>query len=178
MKKISILVIGIAVILSSMGLMAFVSISPAMAAQAAPTRTPRVDGKQVDQELTFTLQREQNWLQRQTLQLNKVNTAVNKAQELIDQAQANGKDVTDLTNALAAFTTQIAAAQASHDQAASLLNAKNGFDENNQVVNRQAAHQTLLDSRNALREAHLTLQQGILTFRTAVQQWRTAQRAQ
>ena len=172
MKKAALIVVSIAILLASLGLMAFAPLP----GPAAPTRTPRA-GQQADQELTFTLQREQNFLQRQQIHLTQAQQVAAKAQTLIDRADAKGVDVTDLKNALAAFNSQVAAAKATHDQAASILSAKNGFDANNQVTDRQTAHQTLLDARNALRQAHLTLQNAVLSLRTAAQNWRVAHKA-
>jgi hypothetical protein len=178
MKKIPVFVACVFTVIAALSLMAFAPAPLPSHANLgavptrAATRAPR-SGEQADQELTFTLQRERNWLQRQTLHLNQANALIQKTQEVLNKAQAKGVDTTELSNALEVFKTQVAASQVSHDQAASLLNAKNGFDANNAVVDRQAAHQTLLDARNALREAHLTLQKGTLDLRSALQQWRT-----
>ncbi len=142
------------------------------AAQADPTRTPKA-GQQANQELAFTLQREQNWLGRQQLHLNQADQISTKAQNLIQKAQSKGIDVTDLNNALAAFNKQIAAAKTYHDQAASILSAKKGFDSNGKVTDPQAAHQTVLDARNALRQAHLDLSNAVVNLRLAIQNYRT-----
>jgi hypothetical protein len=144
---------------------------------AAATRTPAAGG-QIDKELTFALQREQNWLERQQIHLTRANQVAAKAQDLIDKAQAKGVDVTDLVKALADFNTKIASAKTSHDQAASILSAKNGFDANGNVTDRQAAHQTVLDARNSLRQAHLTLANAVLSFHSAVLNWRINHRNQ
>lgn len=82
-------------------------------------------------------------------------------------------DVTDLNNALAAFNKQIAAAKTSHNQAASILSTKKGFDSNGKVVNAQTAHQTVLAARNSLRQSHLDLANSVVTLRLAIQNWRT-----
>jgi hypothetical protein len=95
-----------------------------------------------------------------------------KAQELITKAQGNGVNVDDLVKALADFNAKLADAQKAHDQAASILNAKNGFDGSGNVTDRTAAHQTLVDARDNLRQTHLSLTNGVLTLRTAVQTWR------
>ncbi|HVN53645.1 MAG TPA: hypothetical protein VMT46_04890 [Anaerolineaceae bacterium] len=172
MKKTTLILLCLGIAALASGLMALNPL-PEPAAASSPTRTPRA-GQQAEQELTFTLQREQNWLERQKIHLTQADQLAAKAQTLIDQAQAKGLDVTDLKNALETFKAQVAAALASHDQAASILSAKNGFDGNNQVTDRQAAHQTVLDARNALRQAHLTLQGAVLNFRSAIQNWRIA----
>lgn len=155
----------------SLCLMAFTPLPPALSPTLQATSTP-IAGQQVDKNLSFALQREQNWLERQQLHLNRAAQVATKAQTLIDKAQAKGVDVTDLNKALADFNTTLASARASHDQAASILSAKNGFDANNNVTDRQAAHQTVLDARNNLRQAHLTLVNAVLTLRTTVQDWR------
>lgn len=162
-------------VLIGMAALSLVAFAPLPAAQpvamAAATRTP-VFGEQIDRELSFALQREQNWLARQQIHLTQASQIAVRAQDLIDRAEARGLDVTDLRNALADFNATIPNAQASHDQAAGILEMHNGFDADGNVTDRQAAHQTVVDARNHLRQAHLTLTDAILSLRTAVLDWR------
>ncbi len=141
MKKTPRLLLIPVLIVSTLFLMAFTpAILPQSASLAAATPKP-LFGQQLDKNLSFTFQREENVLQRQQLHLTRAAQVAAKAQELITNAQSKGVKVDDLVKALADFNTQLAAAQAAHDQAASILNARNGFDSNGNVTDRQAAHQ-------------------------------------
>jgi hypothetical protein len=172
MKKISRKILIAVLIVSTLFLAAFTpAIWPQSAGVAAATPAPP-DGKRADKNMAFNLQREQNALQRQQLHLTRAGQVAVKAQDLISKAQAKGINVDDLVKALAEFNTKLASAQKSHDQAASILNTHAGFDSSGKVTDRAAAHQTLVDARDALRQAHLTLESGVLTLRTAIQEWR------
>ncbi len=172
MRKTFRIALSIVVAVSALSLMAFVPLAQVQAAvQPLATRTPRV-AQQVDQNLSFTLQREQSWLQLQQTNLTQAGQISARAQNLIDEAQAKGLDVTALQNALSAFNTQLAAATTSHGQAASILSARAGFDAGGNVTDTQTAHQTVLSARDALRQAHLTLASAAINLRQAVQSWR------
>jgi alpha-D-ribose 1-methylphosphonate 5-triphosphate diphosphatase PhnM len=171
MKKISRTLLFSIIGITALLLMAFTPAFWPPSAASAATPTPAA-GQQIDKRLSFALQREQNSLERQQLNLTRASRIAAKAQTLIDKAQAKGVDVTSLKNALADFNTKLASAQASHDQAASVLGAKNGFDASGNVTDRQAAHQTVLDARNDLRQAHLTRASAALSLRSAVLNWR------
>jgi len=171
MKKRLTWLMSIAIIAATLGLMAFAPLSQPASPAPLPTRIPRT-GEQLNQQMADFLMREQNWLQRQTIQLNNANQLAVQTQKLITAAQANGFDTSSLSAALATLNTQIAAAQPLHAQAASILSAKNGFDANNQVTDYQTARTTLVDARSALHQAGLDLQNGILALRTVVNQWR------
>lgn len=134
------------------------------------TRTPI--SQAIDQQMTFTLQRERNWLQREGLHLNWATQIAQKAQEIINKAQQDGLDVTALQNALNTFNAQIPTAQSSYNQAASILASPAGFDGSGNVTNAQTAHQTLASARDALQQTHLTLANASLSLRTAFQNWR------
>jgi len=174
MKKISRYLIIAVLVCSTLALTAFTPFtSPQSTGVVAATPKPQAQARQrADKNMASNLQREQNSLQRQQLHLTRAAQAAVKAQELITKAQAKKVNVDELVKALADFKAKLAEAQKSHDQAASILSAKTGFDSSGNVTDRTAAHQTLLDARNALRQAHLTLTNGALGLRTAVQNWR------
>jgi hypothetical protein len=142
----------------------------ASANQQQVTRTPI--SKTFDQQMSYSLQREQNWLMRQNLHLNQATQIAQKVQEAINKAQQAGLDVADLQNALDTFNSQLSVAQSSHDQAAAILASPAGFDANGNVTDSQVAHQTLASARDALQQAHLTLTNATLTLRTAFLNWR------
>jgi hypothetical protein len=172
MKKISRYLIIALLVCSTVFLMAFTPLSGLQTAGVtAATPVPQAM-QRLDKNLSLVLQREQNVLQREQLRLTRATQVATKAQDLITKAQGKGVNVDDLVKALADFNAKLTDAQKSHDQAASILNAKNGFDGSGNVTDRQTAHQTLMDGRDALRQAHLTLTNAALTLRTAVQNWR------
>ena len=172
MKKISRYLIIALLVCSTLALTAFTPFTgPQATGVVAATPKPQA-GQRADKNMALNLQREQNVLQRQQLHLTRATQVAAKAQELITKAQGNGVNVDDLVKALAGFNAKLADAQKSHDQAASILNTKTGFDGSGNVIDPKAAHQTLLNGRDALRQTRLSLANGVLTLRTAVQNWR------
>ena len=93
--------------------------------------------------LEKAFQYEQQWLSRQQERLSRAGEFAAKVQAFIDEQKAKGKDTAALEAALVAFNQQVAAAQGEHDNAASILSAHAGFDENGQVTNREAARETV-----------------------------------
>lgn len=128
----------------------------------------------LDQQLSYSLQRERNWLMRQNLHLNQANQISQKAQEAINKAQQAGLDTADLQNALNTFNSQVSVAKSSYNQAAAILASPAGFDANGNVTDSQVAHQTLASARDSLQQAHLTLTNAALTLRTTFLNWRLA----
>jgi hypothetical protein len=177
MKNISRHLIIALLVCSTLALTAFTPFtSPQSTGVVAATPNPQA-GQRADKNMAFTLQREQNVLQRQQLHLTRAAQVAAKAQDLIGKAQAKGTNVDDLVKVLADFNAKLADSQKSHDQAGSILSAKNGFDGSGNVTDRTAAHQTLVDGRDNLRQAHLTLTSATLGLRTAVQNWRIQNKA-
>ncbi len=127
-----------------------------------------------DAVLEKGLAAEQKWLAEQAANLTAKEQLITKAQDLINKAQGNGRDVGALQKALDEFKTQIAGAQTSHDQAASLLAEHTGFDANGKVTDASAARQTLKDARQSLSDAHNTIRQAAAYLREAIRDWRTA----
>lgn len=144
----------------------------ASADQQQAVRTPI--SQTLDQQLSYSLQRERNWLMRQNLHLNQANQISQKAQEAINKAQQAGLDTADLQNALNTFNSQVSVAKSSYNQAAAILATPAGFDANGNVTDSQVAHQTLASARDALQQAHLTLTNATLTLRTTFLNWRLA----
>jgi hypothetical protein len=152
--------------------------APAGIAYADAATPPAKLSQARDNRLERWYQREQDWLTQQQDNLNKANTIVTKVQAFIAAQEANGKDVTALQTALAAFQQQIANAQAAHSTAASILSAHAGFDANGHVTDATQAHQTLMNGRQSLRDAHLMIKQAVLDLHRAIRDWRQANNAQ
>lgn len=131
-----------------------------------------------DAVLAKAFQGENSWLSKQTDHLSKANDAAVKVQDVIDQAKAKGLDTASLEQALASFKTQIAAAQQSHDAAASILFTHSGFDANGNATDPVVARQTVMDARQQLMSAHTTLMQAGKDLHAAMKSWREAHPAE
>jgi predicted DNA binding protein len=172
-KWISILSMIPLVLLAGFVITCFAPASPVFA-DTIPTPTPRfpkVD-EHVNQVLANQLKREQNWLTIQQNHLDRANQGIRKAQELIDTAKNEGKDVTDLETGLNIFRAKIANAQSDHVTAAGILSAHTGFDPNGTVIDRDTAHKTVIDARQSLENAHHTIDQALRDFSQVVKDWK------
>jgi hypothetical protein len=139
---------------------------------STPTpRFPKVD-EHLNQVLSYQLKREQAWLAIQQNHLDKANQDILTAQNLINQAQAEGKDVADLQAGLTVFKAQIGNAQSDHTTAAGIISTHAGFDSNGVVTDSGAAHQTVIDARQSLDKAHTTIDQAVRDFSWVVKDWK------
>ena len=121
----------------------------------------------VEEALTRAYKAEQQWLNNQQQAINKA-----EVQQVIDKAAAAGLDVTALQNALAVFNSSMADVKAGHQTAANILAAHNGFDNDGNVTDRQAARVTVLDAKQALWRAHVTMTQAVSDLYRAVKEWK------
>lgn len=150
-------------------------VSPAFAQEATP---PTPDLARQGARLERLLQREINWLAGQANHLAKASEVAARTQEFIDKAQGEGKDTGALEAGLAAFQAEVAEAQAAHDEAQALLDARAGFDADGKVTDAPLARQTVADAGQALREGHFILRQAERDLRQAVREFRRANRPQ
>ncbi len=117
---------------------------------------------------------EQQWLAVQQERLSKTGEIAAKVQAFIDAQKAKGKDTSALEAALATYHQQIATAQGQHATAESILGAHAGFDADGHVTDRALAKQTVKEARQALADAHRTLQQAGQDLRSALKAYRVA----
>ena len=137
-----------------------------------PSRTPRPTRD--TSNLTQAFQAEQSALSTQQANLAHAGDAVGKIQNLISQAQAKGLDTSALESALSTFQTQLATAQTSDGNAASILSAHNGFDGSGAVTDPGAAAATVQGAHQALSDARTVLTQATSDLKNAVQAWEAA----
>jgi hypothetical protein len=144
------------------------------APEMAITRTPAAPllGDAAKAALSNYFKREQNGLNVQSTHLQRADDIAVKAQQFINTAKAEGKDVSVLETALGQYDTYIAQAQSTYDTAAAIISAHSGFDENGNVTDMQAARQTVGDARQNLRSAHISIVQAVRTLQQAILQWR------
>jgi hypothetical protein len=112
-----------------------------------------------EEALTKAYKAEQKWLKDQQQALDKADQAAAQVQQVIDKTSAAGLDVSALQNALAAFNSSLAEVKTGHQTTAGILAAHTGFDNAGNVTDRQSARVTVLDARQALGKAHVTLVQ-------------------
>jgi len=77
---------------------------------------------------------------------------VERAQQLIDRASENGKDVSALQDALGAFETALKDARPSNESAQGIVNSHQGFDDNGKVTNAEKAKETVRAMSEKMKE--------------------------
>ena len=122
--------------------------------------------------LERALEREKDWLSRQTDNLSRAGAAGDKLGELIENAKSRGVDTGDLEAALAQFERQLAAAEESHEKAAAILDAHAGFNGGGKVTDQEQARETVKTAGAALRDAMQMLKGAAQDLRVAVKAWR------
>ena len=75
--------------------------------------------------------------------MGRTDNFVEKAQQLIDRAAENGKDVSALQAALAAFENALKDAQPIYESAKGIVNSHQGFDDNGKVTDAEKAQETV-----------------------------------
>ncbi len=124
--------------------------------------------------LEQAFEREKDWLARQSDNLAKAGGAGDKLGELIEKAKDRGLDTADLEAALAQFQAGLASAQASHDEAAAIIDAHAGLYGGGMVTVPDQARETVKSAGAALREAMQMLKGAGQGLRDAVRAWREA----
>lgn len=128
----------------------------------------------IDGALTNAYNFEQTWLSKQQTAMDKAAQASAKVQNLINKASAGGLDVTALQSAVSAFNSSMSSVTAEHQNAVSALSSHTGFDAGGNVVDRQAARETVITARRALGNAHMTMTQATWALRDAIKAWKNA----
>jgi DNA repair exonuclease SbcCD ATPase subunit len=161
-------------------------VSSMLLASAAPTRAAgeaipppqEASAESANPRLERVYQRLLRAAEAQARHLEQAGQAAQRAQEWIDKLAEEGKDVGELQAALADFEAALAEAQGFHQEAQATLEAHAGFDDQGQVTDRTQALETVRAAGRALRDAHRTLQDGLIDLRRAVRDWRREHRPQ
>lgn len=172
MSRIAIWTSRVVVLLTAAAL-AVVSLAPqpAYALGLADTATPPgPDG----QRLQRAWAREQRLYGRLGEFFSNADSRLARAQELIDQAKANGKDVTALQAALDAFGTAVKQARPVYDSAKGIVASHQGFDEAGNVTDPVKALETVQDMRAKLVEVRRIGLPAARDLRQAVREFRQA----
>lgn len=149
---------------------------PLVSASAAGAYDPPVPGeKQLSNERL-----EQTWA-RQLLRYERIglgfkyNAAfIDRVQQLIDRAKANGKDASAVQTALDAFKAAVQKAQPIYESANGIVNSHQGFDGNGKVTDVAKAQETIKamnakfkEIKDAMGGTGKALHQAIKAFREA-----------
>jgi len=119
-------------------------------------------------------QRQQQVYARLGNMFDRVDQRLQRGQELIDKAKANGKDVTALQAALDAFSAAVKDARPVYESGKGIVASHKGFDADGNVVDAAQALQTVQDMRGKLQEIRDILVGPAKALRDAIQQFRQA----
>ncbi|HEX5809799.1 MAG TPA: hypothetical protein VFY25_14120, partial [Anaerolineales bacterium] len=97
-----------------------------------------------------------------------------RAQDLIDRADANGKDVSSLQQALDAFEDAAKDAHPIYESTRGLVNSHQGFDENGKVTDPQKAKETVQAMHDKLQEIKSAMDGTGKALREAIKAFREA----
>lgn len=126
----------------------------------------------IDQALSKAFSAEQTWLSKQQTAIDKCGALSSKVQELINTAAAQGLDVSSLEDALATFQNSMSSVYSEHQNAANIISGHNGFDASGNISDRQSARETVMNTRRALGNAHMTMTQASWALRDALNAWK------
>ena len=99
---------------------------------------------------------------------------VERAQQLIERAAENGKDVSTLQAALAAFETALKDAQPVYESAKGIINSHQGFDENGKVTDAEKAKETVRAMGEKMKEIKAAMDGTGKSLREALKAFRQA----
>ena len=106
--------------------------------------------------------------------MGRTDNFVEKAQQLIDRAKENGKDVSAVQAALDAFEDALKDAQPIYESATEIVNSHQGFDEDGKVTDPEKAQETvralgekLKEIRDAMEGTGKALREALRAFRQA-----------
>ena len=118
--------------------------------------------------------REQRVYDRLTRFYNNIDAREQRAQELIDRAKANGKDVSALQSALDAFEAAVQQAQPIFESTKGIVASHQGFDANGNVTDPLKAFATVLDMHTKLQDVRQTILPSARALREAIRDFRAA----
>lgn len=137
--------------------------------QALPTQDPI--------HLSNLLEREQLALSNQSVRLEMADQTAAAMQDFIDAEKAKGKDTSSLETALATYKAEVVTASGFHSETEALLANPAGFDADGNVTDKETARETIHSAGQSLRQVHTHLTNASLTLRTAVKDYRAANKA-
>jgi hypothetical protein len=144
----------------------------ALAPLQAPT--PTVPGAPAGLRLENLWERQQVAHDRLGVMFDHVDWRLSRAQQLIDRAKGNGKDVTTIQTALDAVKQAVQQARPIYDSTQGIVASHQGLDANGNVTDSSQAAETVRDMAEKLREIRGLLQVPTKALRDAVRTFREA----
>ncbi len=160
---------------AAMSALALVSLSaqPAYAQAPVGTSTPPAPA---GTRLQLAWAREQRAYTRLGTFFGKVDDRIAQAQELIDRAKANGKDVSAVQAALDAFSAAVKEARPIYEGGKGIIASHQGFDDSGNVTDSVMAIETVQEMRAKLVEIRQIIRPAASALRQAVRDLRQANR--
>lgn len=156
MKRITLLILGVAASLAM--LLAFFAPAATPALADDPYMDANVPSSGMsNKDIEAMNQHEIAWLISQNQVMRDAYQVETDFQHLIDQMKGGHGDATPLDVALGRYDTALLVAQDVHDQGAKLIGAQFGFNAKGKVTNREAALATVTNARYYLRDTHYRL---------------------
>ena len=118
--------------------------------------------------------REQRVYSRMGKFFDNIDTRLERAQQLIDRAKANGKDVSALQAALDAFSAAVKQARPTYEGIKGIISSHQGFDNNGNVVDAVKALETVQDMHGKLKDTRRTVLPAAHALRQAIRDFRDA----
>jgi hypothetical protein len=145
----------------------------ASAANVAATPTASAPATKNDR-LERAWAREQQAYERVGQFFDRSDDRIAEAQQLIDKAKANGKDVTALQAALDAFAAAVKQARPVYEGGKGIVASHQGFDASGHVTDADKARQTVIEMGNKLKEVRQLIEPSARALREAVRAFRQA----
>jgi hypothetical protein len=162
------MIVALMVALSAASL-PFVSVSAMGADDPQPPQ-----GQVTNEKLEKVWAREQAVYQKIGDGFEREDAVVEKIQQMIDRAQANGKDVTAVQAALDAFEAASKTAHPLYESGKGIINSHQGFDENGKVTDAEKARETVRSMGEKLKEIKAAMNGTGKALREAIKAFREA----
>lgn len=161
--------------IAALGLAALPGANVYALGQAEPS-TPTAPGQMATDRLEQIWSREQAAYNRWGKFFDNADARTSKAQELIDKAKANGKDVSALQAALDALSNAVKKAKPIYESGKGVIASHQGFDADGKVTDQTKAIETVRDLGGKLREIRETIFPAAKALREAIRDFREANR--
>ena len=147
----------------------FVRVSAAGADDPQPPSGPVTNGK-----LEQVWARQQRAYEKLGKGFDRADDFTARAQQLIDRAKENGKDVSALQAALDAFESAIKEAHPIYESGKGIINSHQGFDANGKVTDAEKAKETVQAMHDKLQEVKAAMNGTGKALREAIRDFRQA----
>jgi hypothetical protein len=129
----------------------------ASAAAAADEGNPPGRGRGPGARLELAWSRAQRAYEQQGSRLERAGDLIADVQDLIDEAERDGRDASDLQAALDAFAAGLPAARSAHAAGEAVIAGHAGFDSGGRVIDRATALETVRALREIIAQTHQAL---------------------